>query len=149
MAFLDISDVLLDPSFTDTFQVQRRLETVDINGRSTTRTSTSNTFGVVTAASPNDLSRLPDADVYHRVLSVVTQFKLRGETADGSGSNWKPDLIVWRGNSYIVKEVDLYPQFGAGFVQAICASEDLVDMPATEVIAAFNQKYNSSYLGII
>lgn len=149
MAFLDISDVLLDPSFTDTFQVQRRLETVDINGRSTTRTSTSNTFGVVTAASPNDLSRLPDADVYHRVLSVVTQFKLRGETADGSGSNWKPDLIVWRGDNYIVKEVDLYPQFGAGFVQAVCASEDLVDRPPSETAFVFTSKSNSFYIGII
>lgn len=149
MAFLDVSDVLLSPEFTDRYVVNRRFETVDNNGRSQSSVSVFNTFGVVTAAGPNELSRVPDADEYRRVIVIVTKFKLRGEVADGAGNNWKPDLITWRGDNYIVREIDLYPQFGAGFVQAICSSEDLVDQPPTETAFVFTSKSNSSYLGII
>ena len=150
MAFLDCSDVLLDPDFTDNFTVNRREESVDANGRSQVQSFAKQTFGVVTSAGPNDLARLEDADTYKRVITIVTKFRLRGETADVAGTNWKPDLIVWRGDSFIVKEVDLYPQFGAGFVQAICASEDLVDQPAFgEDSYGFNNKTNSFYLGTI
>ena len=149
MAFLDVSDVLLDPDFTNSFVVQRRLETVDVNGRSQVQTFSAPSFGVVTAASPNDLERLPESDVYRRVISIVTKFKLRGETKDASGNNWKPDLIVWQGDHYLVREIDLYSQFGAGFIQALCSSEDLVDKPPTETSASFNSKANSSYTGII
>lgn len=122
MAFLDVSTVLLDPDFTDNFSVTRRQETVDNNGFSTVVPVTTQQIGVVTAASPNQLDRLAEADIFKRAINVVTKFKLQGEVV-----GYKPDLVVWRGDNYIVKEIDLYPQYGAGFIQALCVSEDLVD----------------------
>jgi hypothetical protein len=150
MAFLDISEVLLDPDFTDNFVVTRRLEVVGTNGRSNVTQFTKPTFGVVTAAGRNELERVPDADTYKRIIVIVTKFPLQGEVTLGNGITYKPDLVVWRGNNYLVKECDLYPQFGAGFVQAICTSEDIID---TSVFPyggmLFNQKSNSSYLGAV
>lgn len=150
MAFLDVSDVLLDPDFTDTFIVNRRVEVVSsATGRSATTVFKKPTFGVVTATGSDDLSRLQDADVFKRSITIVTKFKLRGEVEDNAKTNWKPDLITWRGDNFIVKVIDLYPQFGAGFVQAICSSEDLVDQPPAETSLQFDNRVNSSYLGVI
>ena len=86
MAFIDVSGVLLDPAFADKFTVNRRLETVGIFGRASVQTFVFETFGVVTSASPNDLSRLADYDSFGRAISIVTRFKLRGETRDASGN---------------------------------------------------------------
>ena len=150
MAFLDTTDVLLDPDFTDTFTVIRRQEVVGTNGRSNVTQFTKSSFGVVTSAGRNELERVPDADTYKRIIVIITKFPLQGEVTLGNGITYKPDLVVWRGDNYLVKECDLYPQFGAGFVQAICTSEDIIDtvvFPHGGML--FNQKSNSSYVGVI
>ena len=127
MAYLDVSDVLLDPTLTDVFTVTRRAETVNGFGESVTATSTyDGVVGVVCTASPNDLERLPEMDRMGRHLSVVTRFRLQGPAP-----GFKPDLIEWNGDAFVVEAVDPYPQYGAGFVQAIVGSIDSID-EATE-----------------
>lgn len=145
MALLDVSDVLLDPDFTDIFAVRRRMETVNSSGRSVvTERIFPNLIGVITAGSPSDLDRREDYQNMSRSLVIVCQFPLRGET-----TNYQPDIVVWKGSNYLVKHVDLYPQFGKGFYQAECSSMDKADRaldsePQTGL--AFNQSYNSQYL---
>jgi hypothetical protein len=73
-------------------------------------------------AGPDDLERLAEADIFGRVITVVSRYKIQGEVV-----GFKPDLITWRGDNYLVKTLDPYPQFGDGWVQAICGSVDLVD----------------------
>lgn len=122
MATLDVSDVLLSPEFTDNYLIQRNVETVDTHGRSTVAVTTTNSFGVVTMASGADLKRHPEFQELDRVLSIVTKTRLQS-AVNGS----QPDIIIWRGDNYVVKYVDLYPQFGQGFYQVIAASIDLMD----------------------
>ena len=125
MALLDVSEILTDPDFADKFNVRRRSETVDTHGRSTVAEQLfSQVVGVVTAISPSDLDRREDYQAMTRSISIVCQFRLRGETDGG-----QPDIVVWRGNNYIVKHIDPYPQFGRGFIQAECSSMDRVDVP--------------------
>lgn len=127
-AFLDVSEVLLDPTLVDSFDVIRRLETVGTNGRSSfTPTTIKGVIGVVTMASPNDLMRFDDRDQMGRTLSVITKFRLQG-VATAGGANYKPDVVVWRGDNYQVKEIEPYPQYGAGFVQAFVESVDSIDV---------------------
>lgn len=127
---MDMSDALMDPDMNDKFNVIRRPETINpANGRSSTTPQTfKNISGVVTSAHGNDLERLDDADRMGRNISIVTSFALRGPSVDGSDQEYKPDLIVWRGATYVVKALDPYPQFGAGFVQAIAGSVGVVDV---------------------
>lgn len=148
MALLDVSEILTDPDLVDVFNVRRRLETVDIHGRSiVAETVFPQVVGVVTAISPSDLDRREDYQAMSRSISVVCRFRLRGET-EGN----QPDVVVWRGDNFIVKHVDLYPQFGRGFIQAECSSMDRVDVALETDIPgglSFNQINNSSFLSLL
>jgi len=142
---IDVTDILVDAELTDTFTVIRRKETVDVHGRSSVvETKYPNTIGVVTAVSPNDLDRQDGYQVMNRSISIVSNFFLQGEV-----TGYQPDLILWRGNKYIVKTVDPYPQFGEGFMQAEAMSEDRTDTafpkaPPSQL--AFNDAANSGYM---
>ena len=122
MATLDVSDVLLCTEFTDNYIIQRNVEVVDINGRSTITPTKIQSFGVVTMASGKDLQRLADYEVLDRVIKITTKTQLQSEVR-----NAQPDIIIWRGDSYVVKDIKLYPQFGQGFYSVLAASIDLTD----------------------
>lgn len=124
MALLDVSEILTDPDFVDTFTVVRRTEGVSEKGRAILTLEGFAASGVVTAAGPNDLRRLPDAQLQDRTLSIVSRFQFFGASV-----GYQPDLIQWRNDLYIVSVLDLYPQFGRGFTQVIAPSIDLQDYP--------------------
>ena len=148
MALLDVSSVLIDPDFTDTIIVRRRKLVIDEHGRPTAGSSIeqdfTNVLAVVTSDSPNNLQRSDDYGSFMRSISVVTQFRLRGQTKD-----YLPDIVVWRGNNFIVDSFDPYPQFGSGFIQATCQSMDRNDNALDQIINAslkFNSSSNSSLI---
>ncbi len=125
MALLDFSEVILDADLCDTIVVKRRAEAVNTSGRPVFTTQTFNdVVAVVTSAGKNDLERLPEDQRMGRNLCIVTNFKLRGPAP-----GYQPDLITWYGDDFIVKQLDPYPQFGTGFVQAIVGSIDTIDQP--------------------
>lgn len=125
MPLLDVSSLLFDPDFADTFNVIRREEAVSDKGRNILTLSTiENVVGVVCAASPADLRRLPEAQTFDRVLSIVSKFAFFGACV-----GFQPDLVQWRGDLYVVSSLDSYPQFGRGFTQILATSIDLQDLP--------------------
>lgn len=125
MPDLDVSDILTDPDFADSFDVIRRTQTIDNHGRSVdTETTYANQIGVITNASPNDLNRIEDYQNSQRYLSIVTKFRLQ---LPSTGKN--ADIVSWRGDRYLVKTLEPYPQYGQGFYQAIVASTDILDQP--------------------
>jgi len=123
---LDIaSDCVLDPMLADTFNVIRRMETVGANGRSTTQNQTfKRIVGVVNMSSDAEVVRqqFPEMEFSTRVISVVCKFRLQTAV-----QNYQPDIVVWRGNNYLVQQIALYPQYGAGFYEATCTSMDTAD----------------------
>lgn len=147
MAFLDVTSILLDPDLTDIFTVRRRQEIVDNHGRSTIQeTLFAGQIGVITSSNPNDLERPEEYEAFTRSISVVCRFRLRGETV-----GYQPDVVVWHGNNYVVKHIDLYPQFGAGFIQADCESMDRQDNAVDRLFIgqlAFNSTSNSGLLAV-
>lgn len=142
MPYLDIDEVLCDPTIADTFSVIRTLQTTNSEGIVTeTKTVIPNITGVVTTQNPNDLYREENFEYFTRSLSVITQYRLQGQR-----QQYEPDIVVWRGNNFVVGTFDPYPQFGNGFYEAICTSVDQEDNAFDLVIngqLAFNQKSNS------
>jgi hypothetical protein len=122
-------DVVFDPLLVDMkkFSVQRRTETVGTNGRSTLAVQTfNNLVGVIDMFSDRELirDRFPEMQYATNVITVICRFALQTEVTGD-----QPDIVVWRGDNYVVKKVSPYPQFGAGFYQGVCASVDATDVP--------------------
>ena len=125
MAWLDPSLVLLDPQFISAFDVVTRAEVVDAHGRSTiVPTTVAGVRGVVTAASPDDLVRLDDQERGQRAIKVYTRHRINGPTPGA-----QPDVIVWQTNTYVVRSVDPYANFGAGWVRVIALNMDALEAP--------------------
>lgn len=125
MPLLDVTQILTDPDLADSFAVKRRTQVIDAHGRTTTTDQLiPGVIGVVTAISPSDLDRREDYQAMSRSISVVTKFHLRGEV-----TGYQPDIVVWKGDNYLVKHVNNYPHFGPGFMEAECSSMDKTDLP--------------------
>ena len=126
--FLAPARALSNPMLTSSFVVLRRREVVTSEGVSTVPTPVPYpAIGVVTSAGPNDLRRLEEYDAADRHIAIVTRFRLQ-MTSPG----FKPDIVVWNGDNFVVKAIDPYPQYGDGWVQAIVGSIDLQDQPVPE-----------------
>lgn len=131
MPMLDVSIALTNPYTMDKFNVMRRAVATNNYGEPTiTPTTTNNVNGVVHPGRPNDLKRLPEAQIMSKTIVVITRFALRGATKDGTPQEWEPDVVVWNGDNYLVITTDDYSQFARGFVYAICSSMDTMDAPA-------------------
>lgn len=124
MSFLDVSEVLSDPDIADGFVVKRRAQVMGQNGRAGVAVEDLRGVGVICAASPNDLKRLPDEQHTERHISIITRFRLRATAPD-----YQPDLVGWQGDFFIVRDVQPYTQYGAGFVQVLAGSIDFQDEP--------------------
>lgn len=110
MPHLDVSDLLTDPDFADASLVRyRRTETVDADGFGQAATATLPFSGVVTSESGRNLQRTPEATRTFAGIMIHTKTNL----IEG-------DEVAWRGAAYIVRTVDDYSTYGAGFVAAIC-----------------------------
>jgi hypothetical protein len=124
--FLDPSIILLDPQFTDTFNLIQRAQTVNAFGEvSTTNTTITDVLGVVTPTRPADLLRLPETERGARAVTVFSQQRLNTAV-----TGRQPDLIQWRGDTFIVKMLLPWVAFGPGWTKAICTSIDSIEAPA-------------------
>ena len=137
MPQIDVSDVLLDPVVAgEAFTVQRRIETVNNFGQSTISVETFPAVGAITPSGDNSLVRDEAYQTNAKSIQVLTAFRLRGAAKDGAGNRYQPDLVLWKGDSFVVRMVSDYSQYGAGFVQADCVSIDLLDQAPSGSTAA-------------
>lgn len=132
MPSLDVSDAF-DESFFDTFTLIRRVETVGNTGFATkAETVTPNQLGVVTAASPNDLKRLPEADISLKSIVIVTQVRLQlASTNADPTKTTKADVVQWANDYYQVALVEDYSRYGQGYIYALAQATDFQLAPPT------------------
>jgi galactose-6-phosphate isomerase len=121
---LDVVDVLSANEFMDTFIVVRRESGVNEQGRMAVTEKKIPTTGVVQPSGANTQERPKDYATGRKSCFVATQFRLRAQS-----NRYAPDLILWRGDDYLVETVEDYTNYGRGFVQAYCTSQDLQDAP--------------------
>lgn len=130
MPMLDMRVALLNPYTVDSFTVIRRSEVVNNFGESVLTTATTlNVKGVVTAASPSQLDRQANMQVSPKWIDIATLFRLYPESESAANTEYQPDWVVWRGNTYVVKTLADYSSFGPGFVMAGCAIVDSQQAP--------------------
>ena len=129
MPDLDLTDITLDTFIAgETFQVIRRAEVISWHGRSIAPGVPFSVIGQVTPSGDNSLVRQRDFDAMNKTIMVITAFPLRGVSNDGA-VNYKPDLVAWHGDYYVVRYVRDYGNYGAGLFEAECSSYDLEDLP--------------------
>ncbi|MGY0790957.1 phage head completion protein [Azospirillum argentinense] len=136
MATIDMSGLMLDPLLAGTpFTVIRRAETVNEFGETVIGTETIGpVYGSISPTGDNSLVRQDAFQAGAKTIKVITAFRLRGPSKDETGS-YQPDLILWAGTHYIVRDLKDWTAFGGGFVEADCSSIDFVDSPPQEAEA--------------
>jgi galactose-6-phosphate isomerase len=116
MPSLDVTDILTDPDFADTFNVTRSIQTISPGGMaSNSSILIANVSGVVTANDDIDLLKMPDGELLSGSITIITKFRL----TNGSGAI-DADVVTWHGRTYQVKTIGDWSGWGAGFIEAIC-----------------------------
>lgn len=115
MPTIDVSEVLTDPDFLDSFTVTRTTESLT-NGINTPTTQTfENVVGVVTADSHLNLQWTPEGTLVAGAITIYTQFRLTN-----GGGDVQADCVTWHGNSYTVENTNDWTGYGQGFIVATC-----------------------------
>ncbi|HEP6427738.1 hypothetical protein [Burkholderia cenocepacia] len=116
MAFLDVTEVLLDPDFMDTGLLCNRMtQTVDGHGRAQNAVASTPFSAVVTSDKGDILHRNADGSRIIGSITLHTPFRLRDGALGGDA-----DEVIWDGITYTVVNVNNYSHFGRGFVCATC-----------------------------
>lgn len=125
----DMKDALLAPEFLDTFQVIRRKQTTDSNGRvQITNCLPMLARGIVLPFTPDSLRRDENMQYEFKALSITTTFLLRGpSTVVNNPNTFAPDIVVWNGDNYLITGLDDYSNYNPGFVKVIAVSMDYID----------------------
>lgn len=114
MANLDVSDLILDPDFSDSVIVQRNRVSVTGQGVGVSEPTSVQIIATVVPAGSLDLNRLADMELLKGKIRVFTQFPLSaGDTTTTA------DIIFWQNREYTIISVDEYTNFGVGFVDAM------------------------------
>lgn len=116
MPLLDVTDVLFDPDFCDTtLTYKRRNVVVDGDGYAETVITSFAFSGVVTVDRSIEAQiRMSGQTVTGNILIVTT------ERLTSGGTDMLGDIVTYQNREYLVKSVDPYTAYGAGFVQAHC-----------------------------
>lgn len=131
MAEVDVTDILSDPDVAgDAFTVIRRREIVGQNGVVTLQENrVDGVIGSVQPTGDNSLIREEALDAGAKTIKVVSTFRLRGPSQSTGEASYKPDQIVWRGDTYEVRVLDDWTEYGGGMVEAECSQIDYVGTP--------------------
>lgn len=130
MAKINVTNITRDRFIAgDRFSVIRRRET--INGFGESEKGHVVFDGVVGSVQPtgnNSLLREEAFQASAKTIKVITRFRLYSAQRDEAGFNYQPDLIYWGSNYYLVRILNDFTAFGAGFVEAECLSHQFDDL---------------------
>ena len=126
MPLIDVSDLLTDPDFVQSIVITRRAQSVDNTGRGVESDSTLTIIGCVTIGPLDPMIFGTDATYSRKSIAVHTRAQLYDAT-----TGFSADLVTFEGNTYVVKQVYPWNQFGRGFYAAQCELQDLQTSTAT------------------
>jgi len=126
MPFIDVTDLLSDTYIAgEKFTVYRRTEAVNQYGENLIAVAIyNNVSGQVSPSSPNSSVRKEAYTSQEKSIQVITTWPLTFSGLDPSGNAFQPDLVYWKNNLYIVRNLDDYTKYGVGFVVADCIAYD-------------------------
>ncbi|MGD8188568.1 hypothetical protein ACQCN2_01075 [Brevibacillus ginsengisoli] len=103
---LDVSEVITDPDFAQTFIVHRKSDTWS-SGRTVSSEVSLSMIGIVTVADADTLEQLPEGDRVTGMMCFYSTQELFRTREQGTS-----DEIEWRGERYRVKKVFPYGDYG-------------------------------------
>lgn len=113
MATIDVTELLGDADFVDSFSVIRRVDSVNNYGENVlSESTTSGVVGSVQPASPDDMQRLPDSV---RRRDAITVYSVTRISPDAY-----PDVVLWGGKKYQAQTSEDFGNYGAGYTKTIC-----------------------------
>jgi hypothetical protein len=116
MALVDVSSLMVDPMFTDSFMITSQTVVINQYGEQVSTPTTMSAIGVIQAVSKDILSRFPEASIL--TTDIVVHYKGILNIQKMSGYC---DIITFKGVEYLVKDlVENYLNWGAGWTSAIC-----------------------------
>ncbi len=133
MPLLDVSDVLDDPDFNESFTIFRATSVVDKTGLNVvTPAGPAIVIGVIQPAGAKDLDRLPDQSRQGGSIQIWTRFPIALDAlpvfaADGVTvitPGTEADQIVWNGSTYTVMTCDPW-LYGSGYWRSLASLASL------------------------
>jgi hypothetical protein len=126
---LDVSAALTNPYTLSTCTVWRRKQIVNNFGEGKQQVEVlQNVQAIIYPASNNKLERRAEAQVNLNSIVLLTRFSLRGESETVDKWQYQPDVIFWKGNPFLVVDVNDYSNFALGFIKVTANSTDIVDL---------------------
>lgn len=122
MPRINPSWVPMSAQLADRFDVIRRPEAISEYGRSVTSQVVATARGTLYPTGDNSLVRQSDYELGRKTLTCVTTYRLQIAAPDH-----QPDLVLYRGNTYVVTAVEDYSPYG--FVVAQLSSIRAIDEP--------------------
>lgn len=129
MPLIDLSEVLSSLDIAcQTFTIVRRSEAVNQYGESVLTTSLIDTVGAVQPLGDNSMLREEMFTTNSNGITVWTTTPLFNAGRTVAGVTYQPDLILWNGAHYLVRNMDPWSDFGAGFFKAECSQTEYQDI---------------------
>lgn len=128
MPLIDVTEVLssLDIA-SQSFTIVRRTETVNQYGESVLATVNIPVIGAVQPLGENATIREEMYTTASNGITVWTTEPIFNAGRDSGGVRYQPDLILWDGTYYLVRVLEPWADFGAGFYKAECSQINLED----------------------
>lgn len=112
---IDVSHVVQDARFAQSFSIQRQVGAFASEGAFSTTTTTLRRLGVVQPSSSHDIMQsLPEGERSGEFITVHTNEELRM----GNGSTQESDVVLWRDSTYRVVSSKRWDQYGYWTVMA-------------------------------
>lgn len=119
MANINVSELLLDTDFINSLVLIHRTSTVNTYGENVISETEQSTVGSVQPISGKDLERVPESLRMHDVRS----FWIKAEIVSGEYGGAYPDIIVFNGKRFEIKQVESWANWGAGWYKGFCVVE--------------------------
>jgi hypothetical protein len=111
--------------FADRFDVITRPETISQSGRSIpSQVRVPGIYGTIYATGDNSLTRVADFEHGRKTLTICTKHRLQM-----AAPGFQPDVVLYRGNQFVVTNVKDWSPYGAGYIEAECSSILALDAP--------------------
>jgi len=121
MAEIDVSEVLQDPDFLNSFTFIRSVETVDANGRPVFAQTLLSAIGVIQPASGRAMELTPDATRTSEMLEIWTQVGLQEATEETAA-----DIVIWENKHFVPVRNDDFDNWGQGYRHVVLSRKDLL-----------------------
>jgi len=119
MANIDVSELLLDPDFTNPMSLIHRTTSVSSTGKNQLVESSIATVGSIQPASQKDIMRLPEA---MRVRDLRGFWVKAPILADGTSQY--PDIILFAGRRFQIISTEQWNNYGSGWNKGVCVAEE-------------------------